>query len=230
MYSAIRSGWLTRCPVFQFEEYLPESIRTWVDAKLRDLRLLLIENGVLADPNSGGPESIAVTNAKAQLTTATRELDDDKAELKKHEEDLVKDYGPDSIFRALASTCISEDSGEYTYEHCFLQKTTQKSKKGGGHTGMGNFARIEIVTVDDEVTPDGRGLGTGNRIALKYENGQHCWNGPNRSTQVILACAEKDEIWKVVEEEKCVYRMEVGTPAVCGVEVGEPTSPEHNEL
>ena len=33
----------------------------------------------------------------------------------------------------------------------------------------------------------------------------------------MLACAEKDEIWKIVEEEKCVYRMEVGTPAVCEV-------------
>jgi protein kinase C substrate 80K-H len=30
-----------------------------------------------------------------------------------------------------------------------------------------------------------------------------------------LACAEKDEIWKVVEQEKCMYRMDVGTPAVC---------------
>ena len=99
---------------------------------------------------------------------------------------------------------------------------------------MGNFARIEIVSVDEELPADGKGLGSGERIALKYENGQHCWNGPNRSTQVILACAEKDEIWKIVEEEKCVYRMEVGTPAVCGVEVkkgeAEAVAPEHGEL
>jgi protein kinase C substrate 80K-H len=46
---------------------------------------------------------------------------------------------------------------------------------------------------------------------------------------VILACAEKDEIWKIVEEEKCVYRMEVGTPAVCGVDV-QKAAPAHNEL
>jgi protein kinase C substrate 80K-H len=45
----------------------------------------------------------------------------------------------------------------------------------------------------------------------------------------VLACAEKDEIWKIVEEEKCVYRMEVGTPAVCGVEV-QKAVPEHTEL
>jgi protein kinase C substrate 80K-H len=47
---------------------------------------------------------------------------------------------------------------------------------------------------------------------------------------VILACAENDEIWKIVEEEKCVYRMEVGTPAVCGVDVKKAVTPEHNEL
>ena len=50
---------------------------------------------------------------------------------------------------------------------------------------------------------------------MKYENGQHCWNGPNRQTTVVLACAETDEIWKVTEQEKCMYRMDVGTPAVC---------------
>lgn len=94
---------------------------------------------------------------------------------------------------------------------------------------MGNFAHIEIVAVDEELPADGKGLGSGNRIGLKYEAGQHCWNGPNRSTMVILACAEKDEIWKIVEEEKCVYRMEVGTPAVCGVEI-EETVVEHTEL
>lgn len=218
--------------VYKFEEYLPPSVRDWVDAKLRDLRIALIENGILADDRStDSPESKAVSDAKSQLDSAKRELDNDKSELTRHEEDLTKDYGPDSIFRALKDRCVEHDSGEYTYEHCFLSKTTQKPKKGGGHTGMGNFARIEIVTVDEELPADGRGLGSGNRIALKYDNGQHCWNGPNRSTQVILACAEKDEIWKIVEEEKCVYRMEVGTPAVCGVDVVKPEPvPEHNEL
>jgi protein kinase C substrate 80K-H len=74
--------------------------------------------------------------------------------------------------------------------------------------------------VDEEVSSDGKGLGKGERIALKYENGQHCWNGPLRSTTAVLACSEKDEIWKIVEEEKCVYRMDIGTPAVCGAETG----------
>jgi protein kinase C substrate 80K-H len=110
---------------------------------------------------------------------------------------------------------VSKDSGEYDYELCWMEKTTQKSKKGGGHTGMGNFVRFGRMEVDEDVVADGKSLGKGERITLVFENGQHCWNGPNRATTVVLGCAEQDEIWKVVEQEKCVYRMDVGTPAAC---------------
>jgi protein kinase C substrate 80K-H len=75
--------------------------------------------------------------------------------------------------------------------------------------------RFDTLEVDEEIAADGKGLGKGERLVMKYENGQHCWNGPNRQTTVVLACAEKDEIWKVMEQEKCMYRMDVGTPAVC---------------
>ncbi|KAF2733062.1 glucosidase 2 subunit beta precursor [Polyplosphaeria fusca] len=218
--------------LYKFEEYLPEPVRAWVDSKLRDLRVLLIENGILADPHTDSPESKAVTDARAQLSTARSDLETSKRELSEHREDLTKDYGPDDVFRALKSVCVSKDSGEYTYEFCYFAATTQKRKGGGaGGTGMGNFARLERVIVDEDLPPDGKGLGSGERWALKYENGQHCWNGPNRSTTVILACAEQDEIWKIVEEEKCIYRMEVGSPAVCESRFGpKKDGPEHNEL
>ncbi|KAF2199062.1 glucosidase 2 subunit beta precursor [Delitschia confertaspora ATCC 74209] len=201
--------------LYKFEEYLPESMRTWVDTKLRDLRILLIENGILADPHTDIPESKLVSDARQQLQSAQSELDSDRNELRTHQEDLQKNYGPDDVFRALKGQCLSKDSGEYTYELCWLDRTTQKPKNGGGHTGLGNFARMEKEFVDEELPPDGKGLGSGERWVLWYENGQHCWNGPARSTRVYLACAEKEEVWKVVEAEKCVYRMEVGTPAVC---------------
>lgn len=96
-----------------------------------------------------------------------------------------------------------------------MKSTTQKSNKGHGNTGMGNFVRFEKMVVDEEVGSDGKGLGKGERLVLKYENGQNCWNGPNRETTVVVGCAEEDEIWKVQEMEKCLYRMEVGSPVVC---------------
>ncbi|MCJ1459388.1 hypothetical protein MMC28_009765 [Mycoblastus sanguinarius] len=211
--------------LYKIEAYLPASVRDWVDQKLRDLRLLLIENGILAPNRNADSESKEVENARNALKAAQDALNGSNKQLNEHKDDLGKDYGLDDVFRALEGQCVSKDSGEYTYELCWLGQTRQKSKKGGSQTTMGNFVRMDSVMVDDEVPPDGKGLGSGQRVALRYENGQHCWNGPNRSTLVVLACAEKDEVWKITEEEKCVYRMEVGTPAVCGISNGKTETP-----
>ena len=160
----------------------------------------MIENGILADTSSGSSagESKAVQDAKSRLEAAKKDLENGRNDEKTHTEDLEKDFGPDDVFRALKGQCVSTDSGEYTYELCFLDKTTQKPKKGGGHTNMGNFVRMERITVDEDVSPSGKGLGSGERIAMKHENGQHCWNGPNRSTTVVLACSENNEVWKIM--------------------------------
>lgn len=183
--------------------------------KLMALRVMLIENGILADNANSGSESVLVTKARSDFQEISDDISIKASTIGDKQADLEKDYGPFDVFRALKGTCVTKDTGEYIYELCWLEKTAQKSKKGGGNTGMGNYVRIDKMEVDDEISPDGKGLGKGERIALHYENGQHCWNGPNRQTVVVLGCAEKDEIWKVVEQEKCMYRMDVGTPAVC---------------
>ncbi|KAG9781112.1 hypothetical protein KCU88_g3558, partial [Aureobasidium melanogenum] len=205
--------------LYQFSAYLPDGFKLWLDDKIASLRQFLIESGVLAgrsnDPAAAAADSKAVQEAKKALSEAERDVLNTENDLRRHREDLEKDYGPDGIFRALKDTCISKDSGEYEYELCFMGQTKQKPKKGGAHSNMGNFVGFDVEYVDEGVSLDGKGLGTGNRIVMKYENGQGCWNGPQRSTRVYLACAEKEEIWKVSETEKCVYRMEVGTATVC---------------
>jgi len=178
---------------------------------------MLIQNGILA-ANSDEPVSSdnkAVKDAQDRLDGARRSLEDQQRDRGNHEEDLAKDYGVDDVFRALKGKCVSLDSGEYTYELCWMDRVTQKSKKGGSFNAMGSYSGMGTIVVDEEVSADGKGLGSGERLTMKHENGQACWNGPNRSVMVVLACAPTEEIWKVVEEEKCVYRMEVGTPAVC---------------
>ncbi|KAF7894765.1 uncharacterized protein EAF01_010215 [Botrytis porri] len=217
--------------LYKFEEYLPESIRAWVHQKVTDLRIILIENGVLADNANSGSESKSVQDARNAYQAVSDDVGAKQNTLSNLKSDLEKDYGVDDIFRALKGSCVSKDSGEYDYELCWMEKTSQKSKKGGGNTGMGNFVRFDKIEVDEEVDAEGKGLGKGVRTTLVYENGQHCWNGPNRATTVVLACAEKDEIWKVVEMEKCNYRMDVGTPAVCErVVKGGPKKDAKDEL
>lgn len=209
--------------LYQFKAYLPDSVRLWIDEKFASIRDILVQNGILPDTSSSSStgatvsESKAVQDAKKFLSDAERDVKNAENDLNRHREDLEKDYGPyDGIFRALKDICISRDSGEYEYELCFLAQTKQKSKKGGSHTNMGNFVGFDTEFVDEGAVPsDGKGLGTGERLILKYENGQGCWNGPSRSTRVYLACSETDEVWKISESEKCVYRMEVGTAAVC---------------
>lgn len=207
---------LTRA-VYDFEAYLPPFVRSFVRDRLGSLKLWLIENGVLAD-NRSGAESRLVKAAREAVDAAEKELKSKRKDLDREQTDFDADHGPSDIFRALKGKCVSSDAGEYTYELCWLGKTSQKSKKGGGNTNMGNYKSMDRQAADDEERLDGKSLGTGQRMVLRYEDGQSCWNGPKRRTDVWLGCAETEEVWRVSESEKCVYKMEVGTPAACEVE------------
>ncbi|KAK0707620.1 glucosidase II beta subunit-like protein-domain-containing protein [Lasiosphaeris hirsuta] len=215
--------------VYNLEAYLPAPVRDYIHAKLNLLRIWLIENGVLADNPTSSGESRLVAAARELLESVKSDFSSKTATLEDQERDLAKDYGPDDIFRALKGKCVSTDVGEYEYELCWIDRTTQKSKKGHGNTSMGNFVKIDTELADEEERADGKGLGKGRRMVLRYDNGQGCWNGPNRRTDVWLACAEKDEVWRVSESEKCVYKMEVGTPAACD-DVHEPGVRTKDEL
>ena len=203
--------------LYAFEAYLPFFVQEWIDSQLRALRVYLVQNGVLADkPASNQPEeSQPLKDARKTLQDEQNELNGSKRKKTELEESLAADFGPDGVFRTMKDRCISTDVGEYTYELCWMGQVTQKPKKGGMNHNIGRFNRFEFVTVDEDVTAEGRGLGVGERLAAKHEGGGGCWNGPARSSTVIMACAQEEEIWKVMEEEKCVYRLEVGTPAVC---------------
>ncbi|KAI1419231.1 glucosidase II beta subunit-like protein-domain-containing protein [Xylaria sp. FL1777] len=209
--------------LYNFEAYLPGPIRDFLHGKITSLRIWLIENGMLADSVTEKGESQLVKAAREAHEAATRDVQSKRNSLDNEKRDLEKDYGADDIFRVLNGKCTSVEAGEYEYELCWMSQTTQKSKKGGSRTNMGNFEKTSFKEADEEERHDGKGLGRGKRMVLEYTNGQHCWNGPNRRTDVWLACAETEELWRVSEQEKCVYKMEVGTPAVCEL----PVQPGH---
>ncbi|KAJ4251023.1 hypothetical protein NW762_011673 [Fusarium torreyae] len=219
--------------LYNFEAYLPPSVRSLLHNTLDSLRVWAITNGILADNSSPGKESTLVRAAREAVDAASRDLTDKTNALNIEQTDLDKDYGPDDIFRALKGKCVSIEAGEYTYEQCWLERTMQKSKKGHGSSNMGNFKRIDRMMADDEERIDGKSLGKGERMVLRYEDGQQCWNGPQRRTDVWLGCAETEELWRVSESEKCVYKMEVGTPAACDFsrwDVGsQPKKPRHRD-
>ncbi|EGX93579.1 glucosidase 2 subunit beta precursor [Cordyceps militaris CM01] len=205
--------------IYTLDAYLPAFLRDFIQNQKAALRDWLVENGLLAEKQNSASESQATREAREAKENAERDLQKKEQDVENEKTDLAKDYGPSSIFRALKGQCIDIDAGEYTYELCWLDKTSQKSKKGHGNTNMGNFQRIDYETADDEERLDGKSLGKGARMVLRYEDGQACWNGPNRKTDVWLGCSDKEEVWRVTEAEKCVYKMEVGTPAACDEQV-----------
>src|ERR1700759_4352575 len=109
--------------VYQLEAYLPTSLRDWIRQQLFDLRALMVENGILAAVDTDNTESKALQDARARLNSVTSDRDSRKNEIISSEEDLKKDYGTDDIFRALKGQCITAESGEYTYELCFMGHT-----------------------------------------------------------------------------------------------------------
>ncbi len=215
--------------VYNWEAYLPQAASDFIREQISILRIWAIDNGILADNRAAAGESRLVTAAREALDAAKNDITSKASSLEEQQRDLEKDYGADDIFRALKGKCISTDAGEYEYELCWIDRTSQKSKKGHGNTNMGNFVRIDKEMADEGERADGKSLGKGERLVLRYENGQGCWNGPNRKTDVWLTCAEKDEVWRVSESEKCVYKMEVGTPAACDA-VQEPGVRTKDEL
>lgn len=201
--------------------YLPPSFLNFIDNKVDAVKSFLISNGVIADPEkeSSGDEPKPVADARKAVKNAKSDVNSARSRLTNQQSDLEKDYGPDSVFRALKDTCITRDSGEYTYELCWFKETKQKSKKGGSDSKMGKYVRFGTITTD-ELSSAGEIVAV-EKMTLEYENGQKCWNGPARSTTVIMECGENDELLKVTEDEKCVYSMHVATPAVCGENASE---------
>ncbi|KAJ5612839.1 Glucosidase 2 subunit beta [Penicillium lagena] len=215
--------------VYKLAAYLPPSLVSFIEGKVTSVRSFLEDQGILAktevDPSS---ESKAVTEAKNALKSGEDSLRDLKNKVRDHRADLEKDYGTASIFRALKGVCIQQDAGEYTYEHCFLENTKQNQRKGGSSMNMGKFVKIGTTSVE-EVNEAGEMVSV-EKVSLEYANGQHCWNGPNRSTNVILECGEENAILKTMEDEKCVYSMIVTTPAVCaGGEAEGDTAPRRKD-
>ncbi|OJJ42969.1 hypothetical protein ASPZODRAFT_136844 [Penicilliopsis zonata CBS 506.65] len=200
--------------IYQLAAYLPPSIVAFLEDKFISAKTFLEKNGILAEAEGeASSEPKAVAEARDRLKAAQGDLKKIQKTLDEHRSDLETDYGTASIFRALKDVCISKDSGEYEYEHCFLDKTRQKPKKGGSTALMGKFVRISTVSAD-ELNEAGE-LVQVEKLALEYANGQSCWNGPARSTTVILECGEENEILKVMEDEKCVYSMLATSPAAC---------------
>ncbi|KAI8920552.1 glucosidase II beta subunit-like-domain-containing protein [Entophlyctis helioformis] len=119
-----------------------------------------------------------------------------------------KDLGLQNEWERLFKRCFTKDDPEYTYEICMVEKATQKPRSGGSEVSLGTFSRWG--------TRDNANIkGPAKYHAMMFENGLGCWNGPARSAEVVFSCGTETKILSVAEPNKCEYRIEAISPAVC---------------
>ncbi|KAK9462926.1 glucosidase II beta subunit-like-domain-containing protein [Lipomyces oligophaga] len=193
-----------------YSSLIPSSWIKFFFVKVSELRNFLVQNGLLAERLSSDLESRDVQTAKTELKESKKLVKNVQNKLDKLEKDLYKTfYGQDDVFRALQGECMDVESGDYIYELCFGEKTVQKPKSGS-NTNLGAFDRIE-----------------GDK--LYFTRGAKCWNGPHRSTTIVMECGEKNRLLSVSEPAMCEYLFKITTPAMC-TKPSDKIAQNHDEL
>ncbi|KAI8899145.1 glucosidase II beta subunit-like-domain-containing protein [Globomyces pollinis-pini] len=145
--------------------------------------------------------------AKSNHESALKDLNDLESQITDLENKLSEDNGPDDVFATLRGQCVELNESEYTYKFCFFTGVHQS------YTSLGEFSTWSF-----------------DAQAMHFDNGNSCWNGPNRSCRVKLVCKAENELLEVSEPNKCEYEMKVGTPAVCDLISINSDQFAHDEL
>ncbi|KAE9415122.1 hypothetical protein Angca_005311, partial [Angiostrongylus cantonensis] len=113
-----------------------------------------------------------------------------------------QDFGTDYAWATLKGKCFERTEKQYTYKFCPFERAMQIEKGGVGETSLGNWREWS-------------GELLGKYSKQSYRDGQACWNGPQRSTEVDIQCGEDSELSEASEPAKCEYRFVFRTPAAC---------------
>ncbi|KAJ9094012.1 hypothetical protein QFC20_006992 [Naganishia adeliensis] len=198
--------------LYRIDQYIPdalyESYETVRDALLVWLiRFGLIGKTATQDSTSDAPHMIDArkkfTDLSDSLAAARNELSSTREALEK----LGSEFGPEGEWKKLEGTCIDREQGDYTYTLCFFGKVTQRSNKDGATHHLGTYAGWNA--------PDAQPGTEAYYSKQLYNRGLKCWNGPERSVNVDLSCGTANEITHISEPEKCEYRFQVTSPALC---------------
>jgi len=119
-------------------------------------------------------------------------------QIDEHEEFISFDFGPSASYSYMKDQTYTINSAEYTYTLKSFKDVTQ------GHTRVGTWKGFE-----------------NNYSQMKFDHGEHCWGGPDRSMVVNLVCGKQTELTEVKEPNKCEYSMSMKTPGACTPETLE---------
>ncbi|KAG7445989.1 uncharacterized protein BT62DRAFT_949940 [Guyanagaster necrorhizus] len=194
--------------LFDIANYLPDSLVPQYE-DLKDAILSWLESFGIIRPEIGS--SAESTHARQVFTDAENTL----KKIRKDKENAEKDFselfdpagfGTEGEWKKLDGTCLEKDTGDYTYEVCLFGTAKQKPNKGGSTFNLGKF-----VAWNRDAEPGQPAY----YQKQNYEKGTKCWNGPERSVILVMACGTENTLLTVAELEKCQYQFTGTSPALC---------------
>ena len=158
----------------------------------------------------------AADDARRVYEDAKGAHDDIQGKIDSIDKFLSLDLGPDHEYYPASEKCFSKDDREYTYELCPFNRVLQRPKNVGRETSLGVWGEWEETPFLYS--------------SMLYSKGERCWNGPERSTQVLLLCGSESEVISVDEPNRCQYAFEFRTPAACQATLAKSRLHRHDEL
>ncbi|KAH0786006.1 Glucosidase 2 subunit beta [Histomonas meleagridis] len=134
-----------------------------------------------------------------QINGLNNDMTDIRASLYRLEKKLNHDLGANNTWFPLSEEPfeISKDGNDFQIVF-FNHVSSRQTGSNWFGTGCGEFKGF------DE---------TGN--VMLYEDGQMCWQGSPRRTEVVLYCGSRNKFLDIEEIDRCVYRAHFETPLIC---------------
>ncbi|CAM6125383.1 unnamed protein product [Calypogeia fissa] len=107
-----------------------------------------------------------------------------------------QDFGKEGEFYGFYDRCFELKDKKYTYNVCPYKDATQVESYSTSRLGRWQGFKEDYKE-------------------MMFENGDRCWNGPERSLRVKMRCGTKLELRSVDEPSRCEYVGEFSTPALC---------------
>ncbi|VBB26461.1 unnamed protein product [Acanthocheilonema viteae] len=141
-------------------------------------------------------------DAKKEYESIDKRYTDLELSIKDSERYEGDDFGTDMAWASLKGKCFEMSENEYIYKLCLFDKAVQKGKNSAIDTDLGKWSGW----IGSEP----------NKYTLQsYQNGTPCWNGPDRSTKVVVECGEETLLVEASEPSKCEYLFTLRSPAAC---------------
>ncbi|GFR12149.1 glucosidase 2 subunit beta [Trichonephila clavata] len=159
----------------------------------------------------------AANEARNEHKLVVDRLEKVREDIKQFQAFIDADFGSREQFAVLKGQCFDYEDREYTYRFCPFDKASQIAKSGGSDVNLGRWGSWA-------------GPEDNKYSKMRYDNGQLCWNGPSRSTTVLLQCGIENKLLSSIEPNRCEYLFEFSTPAACSMHEDVNPVHQHTEL